>query len=70
VLIFIAALVASLPRRDLVLSGLLAVIGTVQVTLAGEQRCVGGLHPLFALVVLALAASVPIRAGRDTRSRC
>ena len=61
VLVFIAALVAWLPRRDLVLSALLAVIGTAQVALAGEQRWVGGLHPLFALVVLALAAALASR---------
>jgi hypothetical protein len=61
VLVFIAALVAWLPRRDLVLSALLAVIGTAQVALAGEHRWVGGLHPLFALVVLALAAALASR---------
>jgi hypothetical protein len=60
-LVFIAALVAWLPRRDLVLSALLAVIGTAQVALAGEHRWVGGLHPLFALVVLALAAALASR---------
>jgi hypothetical protein len=67
VLIFIAALVAWLPRRDVVLSALLAVIGTVQIALASEQRWVGGLHPLLALVVLALAATLAIRGGRDRR---
>ena len=65
-LIFIAALVAWLPRRDLVLSALLAVIGTTQVTLASEQRWVGGLHPLLALVVLALATTL---ASRGVRTR-
>jgi len=37
---------------------LLAVIGTAQVTLASSHRWVGGLHPLFALVVLALAVAL------------
>ena len=65
-LILIAALVAWLPRRDLVLSALLAVIGTAQVTLASEHRWVGGLHPLLALVVLALATTL---ASRGVRTR-
>jgi hypothetical protein len=69
VLILVAALVAWLPRRDLVLSALLAVIGTVQIALAGEQRWVGGLHPLLALVVLTLAAALAIRGGHDRRFR-
>jgi hypothetical protein len=60
VLIFIAALVAWLPRRDLGLSLLLSVIGTLQVTLASEQRWVGALHPLLALVVLGLAAALAL----------
>jgi len=58
VLVFITALVAWLPRRSLALSALLAVIGTVQIALAGGHRWVGGLHPLFALVVLALALAL------------
>jgi hypothetical protein len=61
VLLFISALVAWLPRRDLVLSALLAVIGTVQITLASGHRWVGGLHPLLALIVLALAAALASR---------
>jgi hypothetical protein len=70
-LVFLAALIAWLPRVDLVLSLLLAVIGTVQVSLASEHRWVGGLHPLFALVVLGLAAALVrrgIRRRRDARS--
>ena len=55
VLIFATAIVAWLSRADLGLSLLLAVIGTVQVSLASEDRWVGGLHPLLALVVLSLA---------------
>jgi hypothetical protein len=67
-LTFVAALVAWLPRRDLVLSALLAVTGTVQVTLASEHRWVGGLHPLLALLVLTLAAALAFRGRRDRRS--
>jgi hypothetical protein len=68
VLILITALVAWLPRRDLALSALLAVIGTAQVTLASAQRWIGGLHPLLALIVLALAATLAFRGERDGRS--
>jgi hypothetical protein len=64
VLVFIAALIAWLPWRDLVLSLLLAAVGTVQVAFASEHRWVGGLHPLLALVVLALAATLALRAIR------
>ncbi|UGS38393.1 hypothetical protein [Capillimicrobium parvum] len=64
VLVLIVALIAWLPRRDLALSALLALIGTVQISLAGEHRWVGGLHPLFALVVLVLAAALVLR-SRD-----
>lgn len=69
-LVFVAALIAWLPRVDLVLSLLLAVIGTVQVSLASGSRWVGGLHPLFALVVLGLAAALALRAvGRRRAAR-
>jgi hypothetical protein len=60
-LVFVAALVAWLPWVDLVLSLLLAVIGTAQVALASEHRWVGGLHPLLALVVVGLAATLARR---------
>jgi hypothetical protein len=66
-LVFLAALVAWLRWVDLVLSFALAVIGTVQVSLAGERRWVGGLHPLLALVVLAIAAVLLMRAVRRRR---
>jgi hypothetical protein len=69
VLVFVAALIAWLPRRDLVLSLLLAVVGTVQVTLASEHRWVGGLHPLLALLVLTLAATLALRATRRQRDQ-
>jgi hypothetical protein len=67
--VFGAALIAWLPRVDLVLSLLLAVIGTVQVSLANGHRWVGGLHPLFALVVLTLAATLALRGFRRRRSQ-
>jgi len=66
-LVFVAALVAWLPWVDLVLSLLLAVIGTVQVALANGQRWVGGLHPVLALVVVGLAAFLVLRAVRRQR---
>jgi hypothetical protein len=64
VLVLVTALVARLPRRDLGLSLLLAVIGTVQVGLANAHGWTGGLHPLFALVVLTLAATLAQRSLR------
>jgi hypothetical protein len=63
-LVFVAALLAWLPSVDLVLSLLLAALGTVQVALASEHRWVGGLHPLLALVVVGLAATLVRRAIR------
>lgn len=66
-LVFVAALVAWLPRVDLFLSLLLAVVGTVQVTLASEPRWIGGLHPLLALVVVGLAAALALRVIRRRR---
>ena len=67
VLTLIAALVAWLSWRDLILSLLLAVIGTVQIALASGHRWVGGLHPLLALVVLTLAAALARRGLRERR---
>jgi len=67
-LVFAAALLAWLSWVDLVLSFLLAVIGTVQVFLASEHRWVGGLHPVLALVVVSLAAMLVLRALRRRRT--
>jgi Family of unknown function (DUF6220) len=67
VLLLVAALAARLPRRDLGLSALLAVIGTVQIALASAHGWTGGLHPLLALVVLALAATLARRSLRARR---
>lgn len=69
VLLLIAALAAWLPRPDLWLSLALAVVGTAQIALASADRWAGGLHPLFALVVLALAfvlAQHGVRRVRDS----
>jgi hypothetical protein len=66
-MVFVAALVAWLPRLDVALSLSLAVVGTVQVTLASEHRWVGGLHPLLALLVVGLAATLALRAIRRRR---
>ena len=69
-LVFVAALVAWLPWVDLVLSLLLAVIGTVQVLLASEHGWVGGVHPVLALVVGGRAARRGLRArGRRGNAR-
>jgi hypothetical protein len=55
VLILVAALVAWLPRTDLLLSLVMAVGGTVQLSLASaDGPWVGALHPLGALLVLVL----------------
>lgn len=67
-LVFVAALAAWLPWVDTVLSLLLAVIGTVQVSLASEHRWVGGVHPVLALVVVGLASMLVLRALRRHRN--
>jgi hypothetical protein len=67
VLVLVTALVARLPRRDVGLSLLLAVVGTVQIALASSSKWVGGLHPLFALVVLGLAGALARRGLRRLR---
>jgi hypothetical protein len=67
VLTLLFALVAWLPRPDVALSLLLALIGTVQVALAGEHRWLGGLHPRLALVVLGVAAAPAFRGLRRHR---
>jgi hypothetical protein len=51
-----------------VLSLLLAVFGTVQVSLASEHRWIGGLHPLLALFVVGVAAALVLRAVRRRRA--
>ena len=63
-IVLIAALLACLPRTDIVLSLLLFAVGSVQVALASETGWVGGLHPLLALVVLGLATVITRRGLR------
>jgi len=67
-MLFAAALVAWLPRLDLGLSFVLAAVGTAQVSLASGHRWVGGLHPVLALVVVALAAALALRATSRQRA--
>jgi hypothetical protein len=65
--VLLTALIAWLPRTDLLLSFLIAIVGFVQAALASAHEWVGGLHPLLALVVLALAATLALRAIRRHR---
>lgn len=67
-LLLVAALVARLPRTDTLLSLALVVIGTAQVALASSVKWLGGLHPLFALAVLALALALASRGLRRLRA--
>lgn len=67
ILLFVAALVARLPRTDTLLSLALVVIGTAQVALASSVKWLGGLHPLLALVVLGLAITLACRGLRRRR---
>jgi hypothetical protein len=65
-LLLLVALVAWLPRADVGLSLLMALLGTTQIALADARGWTGGLHPLAALLVLALAAAI---VRRDLRRR-
>jgi hypothetical protein len=65
-LLFLVALVAWLPRADVGLSLLMAILGTTQIALADAHGWTGGLHPLGALLVLVLAAAI---ARRDLQRR-
>jgi hypothetical protein len=65
--VLLTALIAWLPRIDLLLSFLVAVVGFVQAGLASAHQWVGGLHPLLALVLLSLAATLALRAIRRHR---
>jgi Family of unknown function (DUF6220) len=67
-LLFLVSLAAWLPGRDIGLSLGLAVIGTVQVTLASESEWVGALHPLLALAVLAFSWLLLQRGVRRRRA--
>lgn len=65
--VLLTALIAWLPRIDLMLSLLVAVVGFVQAFLASTHEWVGGLHPLLALVLLGLAATLALRGIRRHR---
>jgi hypothetical protein len=67
VLLFLVALVAWLPRGDVGLSLLMALLGTTQIALADADGWTGGLHPLGALLVLVLAAAIVRRRLRRRR---
>jgi hypothetical protein len=62
VLVLVAALIAWLPRTDLLLSLALALIGTAQIAFAEATEWAGGLHGLTALIVLVLAGLLLARA--------
>ena len=66
--VLIAALLAWLPRTDLILSLLLALIGTAQVALASGHRWAGALDPLGALFVLTIAAVLVRRSASWRRA--
>ena len=68
ILLLLVALAAWLPNADLWLSVSLAVVGTAQIALASADKWAGGLHPLFALIVLALAFVLADRGVRRVRS--
>lgn len=65
--VLLTALIARLPRIDLLLALLVAVVGFVQAFLASTHEWVGGLHPLLALVLLSLAATLALRGIRRHR---
>ena len=67
VLLLLAALAAWLPRADVGLSLLMALLGTTQIALADVHGWTGGLHPLGALLVLVLAAAIAHRGLRRRR---
>ena len=65
--VLLTALIARLPRIDTLLSLLVAGVGFVQAFLASTHQWVGGLHPLLALVLLSLGATLALRGMRRHR---
>jgi hypothetical protein len=66
VLVFLSAIGAYWRRwGEIGLSFALAVIGTIQLGFADGDEWVGGLHGVFALVVMILAAIITHRAMRE-----
>lgn len=64
-LVLVLALIAWLPKADILWSAVLAAVGTVQVFLAEADRWVAAFHGAGALVVLILASII---AHRDLRA--
>ena len=62
--VLLTALITWLPRIDLLFSLLVAVVGFVQAFLASTHEWIGGLHPLLALVLFSLAATLALRGFR------
>jgi hypothetical protein len=69
VLLFLVSLAAWLPRADICLSLLMALLGTTQIALADAHGWTGGLHPLGALLVLVLATAIVRRDLQRRRAR-
>ena len=66
VLVFLSAIGAYWKRwGEIGLSFTLAVIGTIQLSLADGDKWVGGLHGVFALIVMILAAVITHRTMRE-----
>jgi hypothetical protein len=63
IVVFLAALVAWADKRLIGLAAALFVLGTGQVLLSGGDKWVGGLHGMFALLVLTLAVLI-VQRGR------
>lgn len=67
-LVLITALVAWLPRTEIVWSFVLALVGTLQILpFANQSEWVGAIHGAGALAVLTLAALVAHRSARLLR---
>ena len=66
VLCFVAALLAWRSRAVVGMAFGLGLIGTVQIALTESDKYVGGLHALFALVVLVLAVFI-VKGGLERR---
>ena len=63
--VLVTALVAWLPRRDILWSFVLALVGTAQILLALADRWVAAIHGVGALLVLIVASIVFHRAMRS-----
>jgi hypothetical protein len=69
VLVFLVGIAAWWKNWVMVGTGFaLAVIGTLQLSFADGDDWVGGLHGLFALIVLTIAVHLALRAWRDLQA--